>query len=81
VEPDHPIPSSGFAQFADEGARGNFLELLAQQYPKLAEKAHLAETRPNIIFKGLAPEEMTSLFAALDQRGKFFSDIQFRPMG
>lgn len=78
--PGHKPLHSGFAQFTDPVARDAFVRETLEQDPALRGRCHLSEARPTIVFENLTARQRERVRAALDGRGRWFDDVQFRTM-
>lgn len=69
---------SGFAHFANEKAREQFLKVALKRDPTLQEHIHLAEGRPDVIFEDLSLEQLNCARLLVGTQGKWFDDVQFQ---
>jgi len=76
----HQDVLNGFARFPSADLRDEFLSTILNRRPELKAHAHLAETRPEIVFRGVGPEQLAAIREALAGRGKWFGDVQFQSM-
>ena len=74
-------PHSGFARFPDAAARTRFARAELDGDAELTRHAHMAATRPTIVFDGLTDHQRKRVVAALAGVGEWFDDIQYQPTG
>ncbi len=78
--PDRQARFSGFAQFLDHSARASFVRSTLDRDPDLKDHSFLSESRPTIVFEGLTAVQRDRIRSALGGLGRWFDDVQFRPM-
>ena len=72
---------SGFAQFPDFEKRDQFVRAVLGSNAGLAGRAHIAGSRPTIVFENLTAGQHKKIVSTLEGLGRWFEDAQFKTMG
>lgn len=71
---------SGFAKFANETKREEFVDIVLADDTALQSRAYISENQPTIVFENLTSDEFEKVRDGLRRRGSWVEDIQFESM-
>ena len=72
---------NGFLSFDSFEQRDAFVRSELESRPEMQSHYHVVGSRPDVVVQNVTPDDLSTLKNAVQGRGTWFDDVQFRTMG